>query len=297
MSQKKIQKKLPRKPAIARGGSEASKSPDGVRPLRIGAVARQLGVSASMIRSWEQMGLRREATAQGEHRLYEQSDIDLLCRAVYLRKVQGLNAPAIIEQLRREGLLPGVGEQQAVAHTLALGSYLRSLRLTKKQSLAQVAAAVGISTGFLSNLERSQTGVSVGIMHKLAHHFGTSLSAFYYQAESPGPLVTKTKRRLLSHSDGVRMEELAWGNIVMEPHIMHIAPGKGSQEFYTHQGQEFIYMLKGALAITLDMKEYKLAQGDSFYFASNTRHHWHNPGKSEAVVLWVNTAERLALVR
>jgi len=109
--------------------------------------------------------------------------------------------------------------------------------------------------------------------------------------------VTKTKRRLLSHSDGVRMEELAWGNIVMEPHIMHIAPGKGSQEFYTHQGQEFIYMLKGALAITLDMEEYKLAQGDSFYFASNTRHHWHNPGKSEAVVLWVNTAERLALVR
>jgi DNA-binding transcriptional MerR regulator len=267
------------------------------KALRIGAVARQLGISPSMIRSWERLGLRREATEEGQHRLYEERDVELLCRAVYLRRVQGLNAPAIIDQLRREGLLPGVGEQQTLARTQAIGSHLRALRMARGESLAQVAAAVDISTGFLSNLERSQTGVSVGIMHKLAHHYGTSLSAFYYQAESPGPLVPKNKRRLLSNNDGVRMEELAWGNIVMEPHIFHVAPGKGSHEDYTHQGQEFLYLIKGQISITLDEAEYKLEPGDSFYFESSTRHRWHNSGKSEAIVLWVNTAERLALAQ
>jgi DNA-binding transcriptional MerR regulator len=266
------------------------------KTLRIGAVARQLGISPSMIRSWERLGLRREATDEGQHRLYEERDVELLCRAVYLRRVQGLNAPAIIVQLRREGLLPGgEGEKQTLPRAQAIGSHLRALRLARGESLSTVAAAVDISTGFLSNLERSQTGVSVGIMHRLAHHYGTSLSEFYYQADSPGPMVPKDRRRLLSDSNGVRMEELAWGNIVMEPHIFHVAPGKGSLEFYTHQGQEFLYLIKGQLSITLDEKEYKLGPGDSFYFESSTRHRWVNCGKSEAVVVWVNTAERLAM--
>lgn len=262
------------------------------KPLRIGAVAKQLGVSASMIRSWERLGLRREATKEGEHRLYSEHDVELLCRAVYLRRVQGLNAPAIIDQIRREGLLPGVGESRTIAKARSTGNYLRTLRLQRGESLAQVAAAVDISTGFLSNLERSQTGVSLGIMHRLAHHFGTTLSELYYQAQSPGPLVRKGEGRLLSGGDGVRMEELAWGNIAMEPHVFHVAPGKGSLEYYTHQGEEFLYLIKGKLSITLGEEEYRLESGDSFYFESSIRHSWFNRGKTHAVILWINTSAR-----
>ena len=32
-----------------------------------------------------------------------------------------------------------------------------------------------------------------------------------------------------------------------------------------------------------------LRAGDSFYFESKTPHSWHNPGKKEAVILWINT--------
>jgi len=60
-----------------------------LKPQRIGAVAKQLGISASMIRAWERLGLRREATKEGTHRLYSEKDVELLCRAVYLRRVQG----------------------------------------------------------------------------------------------------------------------------------------------------------------------------------------------------------------
>ena len=259
------------------------------KPLRIGAVAKQLGISASMIRSWERMGLRREANREGEHRLYSEDDVQLLCRAVYLRRVQGLNAPAIIDQLQREGLLSGSGKVHASAKARATGKLLRELRLESGQSLAQVATTVGISTGFLSNLERSQTGVSLGIMHRLAHHYGTTLSDFFYQADSPGPLVRKGQGRRLAGGDGVKMEILAWGKLVMEPHIFHVAPGKGSTDFYTHQGEEFLYMVKGVLSITLGEDSFQLKQGDSFYFDSSVRHSWLNDGKTEAVILWINS--------
>jgi transcriptional regulator with XRE-family HTH domain len=242
-----------------------------------------------MIRSWERLGLRREATKEGAHRLYSEEDVQLLCRAVYLRRVQRLNAPAIIDQLQRDGILPGNGAARTVAKARATGNHLRALRLERGQSLAQVAAAVDISTGFLSNLERSQTGVSLGIMHRLAHHYGTSLSEFFYQADSPGPLVRKGHGRALAGGDGVQMEILAWGKIVMEPHLFHVAPGKGSADYYSHQGEEFLYILKGVLRITLDKNVFELKSGDSFYFESTVRHSWFNHGKTEAVILWINS--------
>jgi DNA-binding transcriptional MerR regulator len=262
------------------------------KPLRIGAVARQLGISASMIRAWERQGLRRTETPEGAHRFYTKEDIELLCRAIYLRRTRGLNAPAILEQLRGEKLLEGGAP--AANKSRLIGKHLRELREERGLSLAEVAKAVEISTGFLSNLERSQTGVSLGIMHRLAQYYGTTLSAIYYESDSPGPFIPKGKGRRLAAGDGVHMELLAWGRIAMEPYIMIIEPGKGSRESYAHHGEEFIYVITGELNIALSGTEYHLGEGDSFYFASNTSHNWHNPGQCAAKVLWINTSATAA---
>src|ERR1700739_3296334 len=71
--------------------------------LKIGDVARRVGVSPSVIRSWENLGLTRPRRTESKYRLYSADDIKLLKRARFLRKVRGLNAPAIVELLRREG--------------------------------------------------------------------------------------------------------------------------------------------------------------------------------------------------
>ena len=64
------------------------------------------------------------------------------------------------------------------------------------------------------------------------------------------------------------MELLAWGNTVMEPHLFRIAPEAGSGDPYTHEGEEFIYVLRGELAIAVESKEYRLKPGDSFVHES-----------------------------
>jgi mannose-6-phosphate isomerase-like protein (cupin superfamily) len=102
-------------------------------------------------------------------------------------------------------------------------------------------------------------------------------------------VVSPDERKVLEAGDGVRMELLAWGNTVMEPHLFHIAPGAGSGESYTHVGEEFLHVLKGELQIFLRGEEYRLKSGDSFYFESAVPHKWTNTGRSETVVLWVNT--------
>ena len=156
-------------------------------------------------------------------------------------------------------------------------------------SLAEVAAAAGISVGFLSALERSQMSASVGTLRRLARYYRTNILDFFDATELNTRLVRPPKRKVLEAGPGVRMELLAWGNKVMEPHLFRIKPKAGSGESYAHEGEEFLFVLRGELKIALAREEYHLKRGDSFYFESATPHSWKNPGRSETWLLWVNT--------
>jgi len=253
--------------------------------LKIGDVARKVGVSPSVIRSWESLGLTRPRRTESKYRLYTAEDVKLLKRARFLRKVRGLNAPAIVELLKREGRV----RPAADGKSSAIGGQLRQLRTKQQLSLAQVAEAVGISVGFLSALERSQMSGSVGTLRKLARFYKTNILDFFEATEGSSRQVRPRQRKVLEAGPGVRMELLAWGNTVMEPHLFRVAPQAESGESYAHEGEEFLYILRGELAITLHGEEYRLRHGDSFYFESATPHHWKNPGHTETWVLWVNT--------
>jgi DNA-binding transcriptional MerR regulator len=253
--------------------------------LKIGDVARLVGVSPSVIRSWESLGLTRPHRTISKYRLYTPEDVKLLKRARFLRKVRGLNAPAIAQLLKREGRL----RPAANGSSGAVGVHLRQMRLRQRLSLAAVAKAVGISVGFLSALERSHMSASVSTLRKLARFYKTKILDFFDAAESNSRLVSADMRKVLEAGPGVRMELLAWGNTVMEPHLFRIAPRAGSGESYTHEGEEFLYVLRGELDISLAEVEYHLKPGDSFYFESATAHRWFNPGRTETQVLWVNT--------
>jgi DNA-binding transcriptional MerR regulator len=253
--------------------------------LKIGEVARRVGVSPSVIRAWESLGLARPHRTKSKYRLYTPEDVKLLRRARFLRKVRGLNAAAIVELLRRERRLHPASDGNAGA----IGLHLRRLRAKRRLSLAQVARAVGVSVGFLSALERSQMSGSVGTLRKLARFYRTNILDFFDAGEASRRQVRPGERKVLEAGPGVRMELLAWGNTVMEPHLFRIAPESGSGDPYTHEGEEFLYVLRGELVITLHGEEYRLKRGDSFYFESATPHHWKNPGQTETWVLWVNT--------
>ncbi|GAC1430934.1 MAG: MerR family transcriptional regulator [Terriglobales bacterium] len=252
--------------------------------LKIGDVAQIVGVSPSVIRSWESLGLTKPQRTESKYRLYDAEDVKILKRARFLRKVRGLNAPAIVQLLKREGKVRASPD----GATSAIGIRLRQLRIRRKLSLAEVAKVVGISLGFLSALERSHMSASVSTLRKLARFYKTNILDFYDSAES-NHLVRPDHRKVLEAGPGVRMELLAWGNAVMEPHLFRIASGAGSGDSYTHEGEEFLFLLRGELQISLQDQEYHLKAGDSFYFESATPHSWKNSGRSEALVLWINT--------
>jgi quercetin dioxygenase-like cupin family protein len=130
---------------------------------------------------------------------------------------------------------------------------------------------------------------SISTLRKLARFYKTNILDFFDPADAGSRVVRPAERKVLEAGPGVRMELLAWGKTVMEPHLFRIAPKAGSGESYTHEGEEFLHVLRGELQLALEGKEFHLKPGDSFYFESATPHRWKNPGRSETWVLWVNT--------
>src|SRR6202166_280374 len=227
---------------------DAMNSSNGKPYLKIGDVARRVGVSPSVIRTWENLGLTRPRRTESKYRMYDEEDVKVLKRARFLRKVRGLNAAAIVELLRREGRARPATD----GNTGAIGSHLRKLRAKRRLSLAQVAKTVGISVGFLSALERSQMTGSVGTLRKLARFYKTNILDFFDANGASSRQVQPGQRKVLEAGPGVRMELLSWGNTVMEPHLFRVAPEAGSGDSYTHEGEEVLYVLRGELTITLE---------------------------------------------
>ena len=252
--------------------------------MRISEVSRRLGISSSALRAWEALGLLAPQRTASRYRVYTEADVRLLQRAIFLRRARGLNPAAVVHVLRRQRALPERAESASLP-----GPRLRRLRTHRGLSLAQVARATGVSVGFLSGLERGQMHASVATLRRIARFYRTNILSLFEAGESLR-LVRPKQRKLLETDTGVRMELLAWGNTAMEPHLFRIKPGGGSGESYTHEGEEFLHVLRGSFEIWLNGDEhYQLNAGDSLYFESSLPHRWKNSGRTEACVLWVNT--------
>jgi DNA-binding transcriptional MerR regulator/uncharacterized RmlC-like cupin family protein len=256
------------------------------RMLRISEAARRVGISSSALRAWEVLGLVTPRRTESRYRLYTEEDVRLLQRAIFLRRARGLNPAAIALLLKRQGIVSEPAESRAALP----GHRFRRLRTRRGLSLAQVARATGVSIGFLSALERGQMRSSVATLQRIARYYRTNILSFFEAARENPRLVRPGERKILETTAGVRMELLAWGNTAMEPHLFRVKPNGGSGESYTHEGEEFLHVLRGEFEIWLSDKEhYRLKTGDSLYFESSTPHRWRNPGRKETWLLWINT--------
>jgi len=255
------------------------------RLLRISEVARRLGISSSALRAWEALGLVVPLRTASRYRMYAESDVRLLQRALFLRRARGLNPAAIVHILKKQGVVTVSAD---VRHSTGLR--FRRLRAKRRLSLADVARATNVSVGFLSALERGQMRSSVATLQRIARFYKTNILSMFETNGDSQPLVRPSERKVLETSANVRMELLAWGNTAMEPHLFRVKPGGGSGESYAHEGEEFLHVLRGKFEIWLHNRgHYRLKSGDSLYFESSTPHRWKNPGNSETWILWVNT--------
>jgi DNA-binding transcriptional MerR regulator len=251
---------------------------------RIGAAARQTGVSPSALRLWERQGLVSPRRSPSGYRLYSDSDLSRLRRVRHMRD-ERLNAPGILRLLspqhargrtRRDGQLDG--------------GRLRSLRRERGYSLRTAAVEAGLSASFLSAIERDAAGASVATLHRLTRVYGVTMLDLFTPSRPVGRRVRQFERQVLDIGAGVRIEQLAVGATQLEPQLFRLDAGATSDGSYAHDGEEFMYVLDGALTVWLgDNEHYRLRAGDALSFPSTLPHRWRNRADGETRLLWINT--------
>ena len=252
----------------------------------IGEAARRVGVSPSALRLWERQGLVRPARSNGRYRLYSDADVRHLAGIRRLRQVDRLNAPGIRRVLR---------DRVQTAHQRRVdGRPLRRLREARGWSLRTASQRSGLSASFLSSLERGDSGASIATLQRLAAAYGTTLLELF------GPPSGQARARLVHHddrpvlrlaADGVRIEQLARDASHLEPQLFVLSPGASSDGAYAHEGEEFLYLIEGAMTVWVGADEtYRLADpGDALCFPSTMPHRWRNDAGGETRLLWINT--------
>jgi DNA-binding transcriptional MerR regulator/quercetin dioxygenase-like cupin family protein len=261
--------------------------------LTVGETSRILGVSPSTLRLWENVGLISPARSNGRYRLYGRELLEVLKRIKYLRDVKRLNLPGIHQELngaRRPSAKAQKPASDQPGSARNLGPKLRQLRRRQGIGVVEAAKRAKISPGFLSAIELSRANPSVATLQRLAATYGTTVLEFFDMPKHVRRLVRPRERRTIELASGVRIEDLSIGAKQLESQLFTVPAGAGSDGAYSHQGEEFIFMVQGTLELWLDELEcHTLQQGDSFWFESTVGHRWFNPSDQPAVLLWINT--------
>ncbi|WP_305968964.1 MULTISPECIES: helix-turn-helix domain-containing protein [unclassified Mameliella] len=174
-----------------------------------------------------------------------------------------------------------------------IGNMIRARRQKLDLTLQEVSEAAGISTGYLSLIERDKATPTLTTLSRIAAALGVGIDAFVGKPQ-PADCITRAGERpqFLLGSTLVRYERLGavFPGSELSCFVMTIDPGYRS-ESTGHGGEETFYVLSGRLEFTLDGLRMELSAGDSAHYDSTRDHAWANPYEETAQVLWTGTID------
>jgi len=174
----------------------------------------------------------------------------------------------------------------------AVGPRLRALRQHREATLAQLAAATGISVSTLSRLESGQRRPTLDLLLLLARAHQVALDELVGAPPTGDPRV---------HPQPVTRFGMTWLPLTRRPGGLQaykiILPVRKptTPEQQVHEGYEWLYVLSGQLRLLLGEHDLTLGAGEVAEFDTRTPHWFGNPGPSptEALALFGAQGERL----
>jgi len=171
---------------------------------------------------------------------------------------------------------------------LLLGRKIRDLRLRRGLTVQQLAAASGLSKGFISQVENGRTSPSLATLRDLAMALKTSV-AYLVVEEEQVPHVVRTQERPRVHVGGntSKVEVLsAQPKRNLELLMAELPPGMsaGDKRHY-HHGEECMLCLEGRVSVACGDHRLVLEAGDSCHIDGRMPHAIENCGPGIARVL------------
>lgn len=179
-----------------------------------------------------------------------------------------------------------------------IGAKIKDLRRAKKLTLQDVATETGFSTALISQIENNKISPPIATLSKIANFFDVRIGHFFSESEEESLFeVLKANDRtvlprVVSRDGSVHgyfYESLSVRkkNKKMDPFLLTLNEKVANTDTYSHNGEEFLFVLKGKAELLLDGQRIVLDEGDSVYFDANLKHRLLSKDCDEVKVLAV----------
>ena len=176
---------------------------------------------------------------------------------------------------------------------MKIGARIKDLRIKRRIVLKELAKKTGLTTSFLSQLERDLTSPSVSSLEKIAWALNTKVGYFFETEESKKLVFVKRGmgKKFLNKDESISYDTLASGslNINMQPFIFTLAIGaQMDQPLICSAAEKFGILLKGRLEFLCDEEKIIFEEGDSIYCVrTQCPKKLTNIGDTEAKFIWI----------
>lgn len=173
-----------------------------------------------------------------------------------------------------------------------VGLRVKDLRKQKDISIRELSRRAGVSATQISEIERNISSPTVPTLLKIISGLGAAASIFFdTKIKKSVSIVRKNERQeFIDRKNSVFIQSLSNGivNTNLKIILSHPTPGiTNISGGYKHDGEEFIYVIKGKIQVTLDDRKYILNEGDSIHFQGEFNHTIKNITDHEIEILVV----------
>lgn len=183
-----------------------------------------------------------------------------------------------------------VREPRANNLEMAIGHEVRTFRKKLGITVADLAAATGMSVGMLSKIENGNISASLSTLQALSRALGVPITAFFKGYEEPrsasfvkageGVNLERRGTRAGHHYSLLGHIENNSSGVVVEPYLITLNTESDVFPTFQHEGMEFLYMLEGEVVYRHGESLYRMQPGDSLFFDADAPH-----GPEELVTL------------
>ncbi|HSB06316.1 MAG TPA: XRE family transcriptional regulator [Thermodesulfobacteriota bacterium] len=170
----------------------------------------------------------------------------------------------------------------------SFGAKMEEMRLAQKMSLEQLANLTGLSQRYLRDIEQGIANPSVSVVIQIAKAFSIDSGSFLSAEDE-----ASEKKRMESFFKRTQ----AYSYKTLTPHaekkhmkafLVTIDPKQDHKMVeYRHEGEEFVYVLKGEIEVIAGEKRHLLKENETLHFDSGLAHKLRNLTEENAKLLVV----------
>ncbi len=173
---------------------------------------------------------------------------------------------------------------------IEIGRKIKQYRLQLGLTQEELADRTELTKGYISQLENDLCSPSIATLQDILNILGVSLQEFFTEPKKEKVVYSQDDYFNSKNGGGTNTWLIPNSQRKdMEPVILTLPQGASAEERLPFEGEEFGYVLDGAVEIVTLKEKYRLKRGDAFSIDGQKQHTLVNVGKTEAKVLWVTT--------